>query len=101
MTSSTESDLDWWNATMLPLLDNSTSFDVNASLATNSSDPPPAGFKEFTRGPFRAFQSGSALIFHSISLFIMLRIAIKLFKADISLMLKTFLVVWIIEDTLC
>lgn len=60
-------------------------------------------FEYFTNYRFRIVQSATAFFLHGTSLVLLLRIAKRLRKGhfkDVSLMLKTFLGVWIIEDLL-
>lgn len=58
---------------------------------------------EYYTTRFRIFQSASAFFCHTVSLALLLRITKRLFRAnssDVSPMLKTFFVIWIIEDLL-
>lgn len=54
-------------------------------------------FSDFNRY-FRLFQAVTAFAFHSASLCLFLSTAKRIFKGDMSIMLKIFLLVWIVED---
>lgn len=91
--------LDFWNVTVLPLLSSTNAATENISIVETTTLA--YGFKEFTRGPFRLVQSSTGLVFHVVSLYIMFSIARRLFKTDMSIMLKTFLALWVLVDFLC
>lgn len=58
-------------------------------------------FGKFTNQSVRPWQAGLAFFLHSASLLMFLRVGRRVFRAhsnDVSIMMKTFIVVWIIED---
>ncbi|KAH7693192.1 hypothetical protein AAVH_39778, partial [Aphelenchoides avenae] len=58
-------------------------------------------FGRFTNKVVRPCQGGLAFFLHGISLFLFLRIGVRMFRSkDVSVMLKAFILAWIIEDIL-